>query len=314
MKKPLWQLSTAVAVSLPFTHRAQSCTSQSSLTVQGAIDWLDKNADKTVEEIKASATATTTEDDGPALEPGEEAKSLLCNDCGKRFRSQAQAEFHASKTEHMNFSESTEEIAPLTEEQRKAKLEELKARRDVKRTEQEAADKEANRRNEKIRAKSTKEQQEAKEELARKEQYKDAAKKRAEKQGDIDAKKRIQAKIAEDKAERQQKADAAKAAREGQTLPVEAVKQAMPASAPIPKPVSEYTEARLRLQTANGTVQKNFPVDTTLFEVAQAVEQEKGVQVTQLQQNFPKKIYDQADFGMTLKEAGLVPSAALMTK
>lgn len=33
------------------------------------------------------------------------ARSLLCNDCGKRFRSQAHAELHASKTEHIHFAE-----------------------------------------------------------------------------------------------------------------------------------------------------------------------------------------------------------------
>lgn len=34
----------------------------------------------------------------PALKEGEVAKSLICNECGKRFRSHAQAELHASKT------------------------------------------------------------------------------------------------------------------------------------------------------------------------------------------------------------------------
>ena len=67
--------------------------------MQGALEWLEKNQDKSLEEIKAP---TTDEDDPtadpPALKPGEEAKSLVCNECGKRFRSQMQAEFHASKT------------------------------------------------------------------------------------------------------------------------------------------------------------------------------------------------------------------------
>jgi hypothetical protein len=38
---------------------------------------------------------------------------------GKKFRSQGQAEFHASKTQHVDFAESTEEIAPLTEEEKR---------------------------------------------------------------------------------------------------------------------------------------------------------------------------------------------------
>lgn len=291
-----------------------------SLTVQNAIDWLDRNADKSIDELKASdsasatiSTKNSTEDGAPALKPGEVAQSLKCNDCGKQFRSTAQAEFHASRTDHQDFSESTEEIAPLTEEQKAQKIEELKKRRDLKRAEQNEADKVANRRNEEIRKKSTKEQQEAKEELARKEQYKDAAKKRKEKQDDIDAKKRIQAKIAEDKAERKRKADIEKAAREGR--PAAASAEPPPATTPAaPKPVAAYTESRLRLQTPNGTMQKTFPVQTTLFEVAQAAAEEKGVQVQQLVQTFPKKVFDEADFGLTLKEAGLVPSSSLLTK
>ena len=61
-------------------------------------------------------------------------------------------------------------------------------------------------------------------------------------------------------------------------------------------------------------MQKSFPVTTTLFEVAHAVTDENGMQVASFTVNFPKKIYDSTDFGMTLKEAGLVPSAALIVK
>ena len=116
--------------------------------VQGALEWLEQNQDKTLGEINAppeEADDPTAEP--PALNPGEEARSLVCNDCGKRFRSQAQAEFHASKTQHVDFAESTEEIAPLTEEEKKAKLEELRLRLAEKRSgvsEQDKADKKRN--------------------------------------------------------------------------------------------------------------------------------------------------------------------------
>ena len=73
--------------------------------------------------VKATDIAETDPNtEAAALKPGEEAKSLICNDCGRRLRSVAQAEFHASKSGHENFSESTEEIAPLTEEEKKEKL------------------------------------------------------------------------------------------------------------------------------------------------------------------------------------------------
>jgi UBX domain-containing protein 1/4 len=69
--------------------------------VQGALQWLEDNQDKPLEEIKADKKIGSTEDDPTALPPdlkeGEVARSLVCNDCGKRLRSHAQAELHAEK-------------------------------------------------------------------------------------------------------------------------------------------------------------------------------------------------------------------------
>lgn len=161
------------------------------MIVQEALEWLEMYQDKSFEEITA-AEADSKETDpntqADALKPGEEAKSLVCNDCGRKFRSQAQAEFHASKSGHVDFAESTEEIAPLTEEEKKAKLEELRKKLAEKRaggSEQDKLDKKKNevslaRRNycsmraniplQEIRRKSTKETADIKEDLKKKEQ------------------------------------------------------------------------------------------------------------------------------------------------
>lgn len=108
------------------TGRMGKCAND--VEVQGAIDWLEKNQEKSLDDILAkeadNAAETDPNTEAAALQPGEEAKSLLCNECGRKLRSVAQAEFHASKTGHADFAESTEEIAPLTEEEKKAKLEE----------------------------------------------------------------------------------------------------------------------------------------------------------------------------------------------
>ncbi|KAK5184306.1 hypothetical protein LTR16_009990, partial [Cryomyces antarcticus] len=194
------------------------------------------------------------------------AKSLVCNDCGKKFRSVAQAEFHASKTEHVNFGESTEEIAPLTEEEKKARLEELRQKLAEKRAGMSEQDKIDRKRNEQIRLKSTKEVADIKEDLAKKEQIKEAQAKRREKLQEVEAKKRIQAKIAADKEERRLKSEREKATRAGQAPPPQAAAAPLPTtSGPVTsKPASAYAESRLRLQTPNGTVQKTFPVETTL--------------------------------------------------
>ena len=61
-------------------------------------------------------------------------------------------------------------------------------------------------------------------------------------------------------------------------------------------------------------MQKTLPVETTLFELAHQLSQDNGTEVSTFSTNFPKKVFDRTDFGMTLKEAGLVPSAALIVR
>lgn len=168
-----------------------------------------------------------------------------------------------------------------------------------------------------IRRKSTKEVQDIKEDLQKKERLKEAAAKRKEKQAEIAAKERIRNKIKADQEERRLKAQKDKAEREGRAPPPPPVAEPLATtSGPVSsKPASSYSESRLRLQLPSGNIQKSFPVETTLFEVAASIETEMGQQVQSLTQNYPKKTFSlDMDFGQTLKEAGLVPSAALIVR
>lgn len=301
-------------VDMGFDREKSEMALKKSGNLPSAIDWLDKNADKSISELREE---DQPQDGMPDAEPS--AKSMVCNDCGKKFRGMAQAQYHAEKTGHDDFAESAEELAPLTEEEKKARLEELKAKLAAKRAGQAEEDKMAAKRNEEIRKKHTKEQDDAKEALVRKEQMKEAAKKRAEKAEDVAAKKRIKDKIEADKAERRRKADEEKAMRANPEAynpgaPTETTTTGPAVLAAAQAPKAAHSEARLRLQTAGGNVMKNFPAETTLFEVAHAVAEESGTQVESFTTTFPKKTFDRDDFGMTLKEAGLVPSAALIVK
>ena len=72
-----------------------------------------------------AAAATSADDPVPvASETADVAKSVKCEDCGKLLKSALDAEAHAAKSGHANFAETTEEIKPLTEEEKKQKLEE----------------------------------------------------------------------------------------------------------------------------------------------------------------------------------------------
>ena len=64
--------------------------------VQGAMDWLEKTQDTPLDELQADEEEARI--NAAPLADGAVAMSLVCNECGKKFRNQAAAEFHASKT------------------------------------------------------------------------------------------------------------------------------------------------------------------------------------------------------------------------
>ncbi|POS86752.1 hypothetical protein EPUL_001711, partial [Erysiphe pulchra] len=278
-------------------------------SLQNALEWLSENENKTMEELNSVDKSNESSADLTPLETGEVAKSMVCDDCGKKLRSMMAVQNHNRLSGHENFSESTEEIAPLTEQEKAAKLEELRAKNRERKAQQALIDKQEQKKNEKIRMKSTREVQDAKEKLAQQEQMKIAAKKRQEKLDDIAAKKRIQEKIAADKEARRKKAEAQKAMRNGQPTPVESsIKEVRTAPAK-----STATEARLRLQTSSGTLTKTLSAETTLFELGQQIQAEAGGPVSKFTTTFPRKTFSGTiDFSMTLREAGLLPSAVLI--
>lgn len=74
--------------------------------MQGALQWLEDNQDKPLEQLQAAASSAGKDQDdedeaairAAVLEEGQSAKSLVCNECGKKFRSHDAATFHATKT------------------------------------------------------------------------------------------------------------------------------------------------------------------------------------------------------------------------
>jgi len=47
---------------------------------------------------------------------------LFAFSCGKLLKSEDEAQLHASRSGHANFSESVEEVKPLTEDEKQAQL------------------------------------------------------------------------------------------------------------------------------------------------------------------------------------------------
>ena len=82
-------------------------------TVEGAVEWLMQHQDD--DDI-----------DEPIKPETMKAQSYKCNDCGRILSSMANLELHANKTGHSDFEESTEQVKPLTEEEKAAKIAEIK--------------------------------------------------------------------------------------------------------------------------------------------------------------------------------------------
>ena len=109
---------------MPSTGDDPSCSTQSSSTsslkmadnttdspkdtaTTEPIETVEGNADELSAEDQAAIAAAMAEDNIP------QAKSLKCLDCGKLFKNADLANYHAEKSGHENFEESTEEVPPL---------------------------------------------------------------------------------------------------------------------------------------------------------------------------------------------------------
>ncbi|KAI7905533.1 ubiquitin-related domain-containing protein [Cokeromyces recurvatus] len=257
----------------------------------------------------SSSTTTTTNNDEGEIKDGEQtAQSLICNDCQKLFRDATGAELHATRTGHQNFSESTEAIKPLTEEEKKQKLAELKARMAEKRAARERQEIEERKQAEKIRRKAGQEITSAKEALEAKEMQRALEKKKREKEEERLARAKIKAQIEQDKKERAAKREAAKRAQQAQAEEDAAADAAARASVK-----KEYTEARLQVRVpGSGPITHTFNVNATLSDVFTFLQTQGCHPPFSLSTTFPRKTYTFEDQQKTLKELNLVPSAALI--
>lgn len=125
------------------------------------------------------------------------------------FKNQMEVEFHAVKSGHSNFSESTEEKKPLTEEEKKEQLARLEEKLRQKRLERDEREKQDALEKERVRIKSGKDLLNAQRRIEELEMKKLVEQRKREKQEERTARERVRAQIESDKLAR-------KAAMEGQ--------------------------------------------------------------------------------------------------
>lgn len=282
--------------------------------MEAAMEWLLAHAD---EEIPTEDVNPESSDPAPSTEAaaetsaetsGEtEAKSIKCNECNKLFKNQIEVEFHASKSGHSDFSESTEEKKPLTEDEKREQLAKLEAKLKQKRLEREAKEKEEQQERERLRIKSGKDLLEARRKIEEDEMKKLVQQRKREKEEERLVRERIKAQIEADRLARKAK-DA------GLPAPVApAPPPTTTSSAPKAAP-KDYTHTKIQMRLTDGsTVVESFDVKEQLAAVRLFIQMRQGLTIPfSLMTNFPKKVFTDEDYEKPLEVLGLVPSAVLI--
>ncbi|XP_017770871.1 PREDICTED: UBX domain-containing protein 1-like [Nicrophorus vespilloides] len=237
------------------------------------------------------------------------AKSLKCDDCGKLFKNQTEVEFHAAKSGHDNFSESTEEKKPLTEDEKKEQLAKIEAKLRQRRLEREEKEKLEALEREKKRIRSGKEMLEAKKKHEDLEIKKIVEQRKREKEEERIAKQRVMKQIEQDKLARK-----AKFSNSPTTVEVE---NKAPTTS-VPKPVAHnYTEVKLQIRLTDGnTMIQSFGAKEPLSAVRVYIEMNRSDEPGSfsLMTNYPKKIFNGDDYEKPLDLLGLAPTAVLIVK
>ncbi|KAM8710388.1 hypothetical protein ACLKA7_017073 [Drosophila subpalustris] len=293
--------------------------------VELAMEWLLAHVDEEIPTPAAGGGGAPTEDNAPSSSGGGAtdvaeaavAKSLKCDDCGKVLKDQTEVEYHAAKTGHSNFSESTEEKKALTEDEKKAQLAMIEEKLKQKRIEREEREKVDALERERNRIRSGKDMIEARRRMEEIEMKKIVDQRKREKEEEKAARDRVRAQIEADKAAR--KAREQPAQQQQLSDAVASVSSTTTATSPtgVKQPPREYTETRIQVRLQDGsTLASEFNVKEPLSAVRVFIQVKTGIETPfALMTSFPRKIFADDDYEKPLEVLGLVPSAVIiMTK
>ncbi|XP_067019486.1 UBX domain-containing protein 1-like [Acropora muricata] len=264
---------------------------------------------KEIESSPVEDSGQTSEDTAGSSVP-QQALSLVCDDCSKRLRSENEVQLHAARSGHSNFSESTEEVKPLTKEEKQEQYEKLQQKLKERREQRQEKEKMEAREREKLRRKTGQELTSIKQKRELQEAKQIADERRRQKMEEKLAKQKVKDQIARDKAERAEKF--------GKGSGVSTDPQPSVAAAPSSPPTvekKEYTTCKLQFRLTNGsTLTGTFQPTDTLETVCAYVNDNRtdGSTPFNLMTTFPRKTYSAGDLGTSLQDAGLVPSAVLI--
>ncbi|KAI9558758.1 hypothetical protein GHT06_015547 [Daphnia sinensis] len=285
--------------------------------IEAAMDWLIVNSEKYDQQLDNSQPKTeecaASEAEVSRTEAASTAKSIKCDECNRLFSSSSEVEFHAAKTGHSQFSESTDEKKPLTEEEKKEQLRKVEELMKLKRKEREEKEKAEQLEQEKRRIQSGKELLSIKKKFEEDEMRKIAEERRREKEEEKKARQRVKEQIEQDKLARKQKAGNLAST----PVVVPPAQPSVPASPSQPK---DYKETRIQIRLATKWLyyDTNFGAKEQLASVRLFIQMNRTDLVAgvsepfRIQTNFPRKVFTEEEYEKPLDILGLVPSAVLM--
>jgi len=305
-------LENLVSMGFDEKHAEAALAATKGAGLEQAINWIIDHPQPAEGEAPSASADPADDSEKPSEEDGSMA--LKCEDCGKILSTSAKAEFHAVKTGHQNFSQTTEGVrtTPMTEEEKKQKLKELevriKARKAAKahEEEQEAFEKEKN------RIQSGKNMTEIKKKHEEAEMKKLAEERKRQKLADKAAKERVMKMIEEDK-EKRRLASLKKAS------PGEAASPATPAAVTPAATAAKktYDECRIQFRFPSGplatqTFKAKEPLSAVHCWLAVNRPAPSPHSAITLSTSYPKRVFTQEEMQMPLDSLDLVPSASLM--
>jgi len=262
----------------------------------------------------ASAEAPAAEAKDTAAEE-EAAKSLKCDECGKLFKTSEEVEFHAVKSGHSKFSESTEEKKPLTEEEKKQKLKEIEDKIKQRRLEKEKEEAKEALEREKKRIQMGQGMAESKRKFEEDEMKRIAEERRRDKMEDKIARQKIKEQIERDKLARKEKFPNIGSGASNATAAEPPKPQAATAT---PTPKKDYTNTRLQIRLPTGSpVIHEFSAKESLSAVRlwislNRTDGQSSDAPFSIATTFPRKVFSEEDMAKPLDVLGLVPSSVVI--
>jgi hypothetical protein len=168
-----------------------------------AMDWMLSQQDN--QETLQQELSAQQQEQATLKQEDLVAQSLVCDDCQVLLKSHAAAELHAHKTGHASFSESTQEIKPLTAEEKQLKIMQLQEKLKQKRQERQLNEIEESKQKEKVRRATGQEMAAIKEKLEQDALKKSIAERKAAKLEEKQALERVRAQLQADKLAKKQK-------------------------------------------------------------------------------------------------------------